>query len=357
MILKDLISFLKENSLEALKEQYYISAKQHNYYPNLYLLKYNQIDSDMSIPIVQTCRGIILDKDNNWNPVCFPYTKFFNIGEPNAAVVDWKTAKVYEKLDGSLCQLYFYDKQWHVATSGLPDALGQVNAERLTFKDLFWNVWHELGYELPEATNVCYFFELMTPDNRIVVNHKKNRLVLHGARDLLSLKEYDPQYWSNIHKWECVKTFPFANVEEVTESFKDMDPLEQEGYIVCDASFNRVKIKAPQYVTLHHAISNLTTRNLLNIVRTGELNEFIAYFPSIVEEHSVIAKRFSNLCLTAQEEYDKVKHIENQKEFALTIKDNKFASAMFAVRKKQFQTFREYFASITIEKLEDLIKE
>lgn len=42
--------------------------------------------------------------------VCRPFDKFFNSGEPDhkREPMDWATARVYEKLDGSLIKAYFY---------------------------------------------------------------------------------------------------------------------------------------------------------------------------------------------------------------------------------------------------------
>ncbi len=350
-----LIDFLRENSVEELQNRYSIQVKQHSKYPNLHLFKYNQIESDMSEPIVQLCRGVILDKDQFWLPVCFPYTKFFNAGEEKAADIDWKSARFYEKLDGSLCQLYYYDGKWNVATSGLPDAAGKVNAGFLTFEELFWKVWAELKYELPKITDYCYLFELMTPLNRVVVNHVENRIVLHGVRSLMTFKEHNPERFAADNKWECVKTYSFQNVDEILNSLAGIDPLKQEGYIVRDANFNRVKMKAPQYVALHHAIDGMTTRKLIEIVQLGELSEAITYFPALVEVHNDVAKRFSDLCNSAQEEYEKHKHIENKKEFALKVKDHRLSGALFAIHNKKFNTFQGYFSKITVEKLEELL--
>ena len=38
--------------------------------------------------------------------------------------INWKTARVYEKIDGSLMTLYFYDNKWIISSSGKPDADG-----------------------------------------------------------------------------------------------------------------------------------------------------------------------------------------------------------------------------------------
>ena len=71
---------------------------------NLVMLKYSQVDSDFSLPIVCECRGLILNEDTN-EIVSFPFTKFFNFGETNAAEIDWSTARCGEKVDGSLIKI------------------------------------------------------------------------------------------------------------------------------------------------------------------------------------------------------------------------------------------------------------
>src|SRR6185312_8924249 len=113
--------------LERLNEAYGIDFNQHKTYPNLYSLKYNMIESPMGERIVQECRGIVLDAADNWNVVARPFDKFFNVGEGHAAKIDWNTAKVQEKLDGSLMIMYHYGDDWQVASSGTPDASGHAH--------------------------------------------------------------------------------------------------------------------------------------------------------------------------------------------------------------------------------------
>ena len=98
-------------------------------YPNLVLFKYDQVNSPMDNPVVQECRGIILDEADDWRVIARPFTKFYNYGEPNAASIDWTTARVQEKVDGSLCAFYHYKGDWHVATTGTPDA-GRARSQR-----------------------------------------------------------------------------------------------------------------------------------------------------------------------------------------------------------------------------------
>ena len=77
---------------------------------------------------------LILDR-GSWNVVAMPFKKFFNYGEKDADRIDWGSAKVYEKLDGSLLTLYFHSGEWHVALSKPPivyrsDGKLQVQSDR-----------------------------------------------------------------------------------------------------------------------------------------------------------------------------------------------------------------------------------
>lgn len=99
----ELQRLLRENDrywLEELtKPPYSLSIKNDG---NLYIFKYNQINSDFSNKIVQEARGIIFDKDDNWKCVCRAFDKFFNLGESNAHSINWMKATAQEKKDGCL---------------------------------------------------------------------------------------------------------------------------------------------------------------------------------------------------------------------------------------------------------------
>lgn len=105
------VAFLRENhpnGVEMLQKQFAIHCSRHKKRPSLILFKYDQLNSPMSHPIVQECRGIVLDESENWKIVVYPYSKFFNMKETaNAADIDWSSpVRAYEKIDGSLLTMY-----------------------------------------------------------------------------------------------------------------------------------------------------------------------------------------------------------------------------------------------------------
>lgn len=169
-----------------LLERFAIKTRRHTSHPNLVLYKYDQIASPFAEPIVRECRGIVLDESDGWRVVCRAFDKFFNHGEGHAAPIDWATARVQEKLDGSLATLYRHQGAWHVATTGTPDAVGEVNGFGVTFADYFWRTFNDAGGLLPTgpmAEDVCFSFELMGPINRIVVQHPEPWMRLLSVRD------------------------------------------------------------------------------------------------------------------------------------------------------------------------------
>jgi hypothetical protein len=349
------VQFVRTHGLPALTGQLHVIARRHGRFPNLVLLKYNQIESPLDHPVVQECRGLVLDCDDDFRVVSYPYDKFFNHGEPHAAAIDWPTARVLEKLDGSLMVLYPYRGEWHVASSGTPDASGAAHESGMTFAALFWQVWDALGYARPPLERwgqTCFMFELMTPHNRVIVPQSRSRIVLHGARDLTSFRELDPGPLSGQLGWECVASFPLGSVHDCLKAAEVMNPLECEGYVVRDDAFRRIKIKCPQYVALAHMKESMTVRRLLEIIRSNESDEFLSYFPEWRSPYERVRARFDELCSELLANFERIKHIPDQKAFAAEAAKARFSSPLFALRAGKCKTVREFLAQCTLPAVE-----
>lgn len=339
---------------EQLLSEYAIATKRHPKYPNLALFKYNQIASPFGDPIVRECRGIILDESRDWAVVSRAFDKFFNHGEGHAAQIDWSTAKVQEKCDGSLIVLYHYDGAWQVASSGLPDAGGNVYGFPRTFAELFLET---LGHSpesiiAPGYESMCFYFELMTPFNRIVVRHPEARVVLLGARHIPSGRELAPSAAAALVAGvEPVGEHPLQSFEDIAASFANVSPLEHEGYVVCDANFNRVKVKHPGYVALHHMKGGLSFKGLLQIARVGETSEVESAFPEFGEQLGEMRKRVDGLVSELTGAYSVLAGIENQKEFALLAQKSRMSAALFQLRAKKTPSIRQFVADVRLDAL------
>lgn len=243
-----------------------------------------------------------MDENREWAVVSHPFDKFFNAGEPNAALLDWSTARVVEKLDGSLMSLYFYDGAWQVASSGLPDARGPLGSRPdVTMAQVFWEVWRDLQLPLPPAEFAGYWFgfELMTPWNQVVVQHQAPAIVVIGARNPAGQEVWPAALPFD---WPRAASFPLASLEAVSLAAAQIPKARGEGFVVCDADFRRQKIKSPGYVALHHLRDRLSMPRLVELVRSGETGEFIAYFPDLAPHLTDICARYE--ALIAQTEAD-----------------------------------------------------
>jgi len=310
------LGLVREMTIDDFAKKYRIYVRQHQTYPNLYLFKYSNFVSFRRL-VVRESRGLILDSDHNWSVVSFPYIKFFNYGEKYASTIDWSTASVYEKLDGSLATLYYYEGEWWVSSSGVPDATGRLQ-EKYIFHELFWEIWEKNEMTLPKDFDICFMFEMITIRNTIVVIPKEDKIILHGCRNIKTLKEDFPEPYAKKYGWECVKSYSLNSIEEILLVCKKINPLEGEGYVVRDNNFNRIKIKAPQYVALAHLsksdANGLNYKNMLQILLSNESSEFLSYYQDFENLYIAVNNQYKRLLKTLKEGYNSLtKTLEKMK--------------------------------------------
>lgn len=350
---------LIENGLNAAIEQYKLKVVRSQKNPNLILLKYNQIESPFAELVVQECRGLILDESLNWEVVSRSFDKFFNYGENYATKIEWKTAKVQEKLDGSLCVLYNYKGNWLVQTSGEPDAEGMVYGHDFTFATLFWKVFNQLNYKIPKTIvgqpteEFCLSFELTTKYNKVVIRHAEDNLVLIGIRNKKTGQEFSVELLKE--NFKVVKSFSLSSFSEIIKTFKTIDPLKQEGYVVVDENFNRNKLKHPGYVAIHRLKDGFGPRRLVEILLAGESSEFITYFPEWEEDFKKVENLLNSLCSELEFTYNKIKDIKEQKAFAIEAMKTRCGHALFALRTGKVTSIKEFLSNIHIHTVMQLL--
>lgn len=298
---------------------------------NLVMFKYDQIESDMSLPIVQECRGLILDFDTN-EIVSFPFKKFFNAGETNAAEIDWKSCYVTEKLDGSLIKLTRIGDNILWSTNGTIDAfkaplVEQIGCIAKSFGELAWYAILENYCKARDLSvsdcidpdivkdwlksiikpGYTYMFELTSPYNKVVVTWHKTELHFIGCRDNTTGQEifFGDHELSKI--FDTPKVFPLRSVDECVKAASELD-VNAEGYVVVDNKFNRVKIKSPTYVSLHHMRNNgvLSYERGLEIVRGNEIGEVLTYFPEFKEHLDAIKVKYDEYVASLEESASKL---------------------------------------------------
>lgn len=307
---------------------YCIKVRRDNGY---ILLKYSQFESDMTIPLVRECRGSIFYKNDNdkYECACYPFSKFGNVGENYVPDIDWESAVVEEKIDGSLTKLFYHNNRWNIATNGLPNAfLAEISDKDLSFGDLF----HEAlgGREQFKAfcshldPNETYMFELVSLASKLVVYYPETKLYYLGQRDMTTMQE-SKNYTGFMKDYGvlCPKVYNIGTLEGCLEYVKSMTRNE-EGFVVRDKNFNRMKIKSPEYLIAFHMDNNgvITTKRIVKMLKNETIDDFLAYCPEYKNDVQSILDKLHNIARILDEYWDMAsKHVETmtRKEFAMMV--------------------------------------
>jgi hypothetical protein len=357
-------NYIKEHGFDKAVKKFQLKVRE---YEHKVLLKYDQLSAPtlMANIEVQECRGIILEK-GTWNVMSLAFTKFFNSEEGNAHKVDWNTAHVLEKLDGTLIQVYYdwHDKTWYAGTTGTAEGEGEVNNKMgTTFNSLFWDTVTK-----QYALNPCmldkdhvYVFELTTPYNIVVKPHGESSATLLTVRNRVTLKEVA---WKDLEmiaislRVPLVKRFDLnaKDVGALLRTFEGMS-WSEEGYVVVDANFNRIKIKNPAYVAVHHLKGKTAEHNIITIVKSNEIEEFASTFPERKDELLRLKENYDKLTVKLNDVWVE---LSARKPKNITKEEKKrYAAAVFEVcgkyDLKQFTGL--YFGLVDgkVESVEDFI--
>ena len=262
------------------------------------LLKYDQVFSDFAEPIVKECRGLILGP--RCEVVCLPFYKFFNYAEAYADPIDWATARVQQKIDGSILKLWHYEGRWHLSTNGnidayktrLPDHLDHTDTPYSNFGELFEAAenYRDLDYARLDA-NCTYMFELTSPYNKVVIAYPTTHITHIGTRNNRTGQELEVDI--GVDK---PRQYPIGTLSDCVKAAHDL-PADAEGFVVVDAAWHRVKVKNPIYLQMHRLLGNeaITAKNALTIIRDNEQGEFLSYFPEYKPLFDDIEARLNDL--------------------------------------------------------------
>lgn len=193
------------------------------------------------------CRGLVLNVKTG-EVLARPYPKFFNYEEHIA--YGWKipdeTPRISEKLDGSLGILvYVNDKPW-IATRG---SFMSDQAKWAT-KHFRQNYAH-----LKFDRELTYLFEIIYPENRVVVQYPFSDLVLLGAIRTKTGEDVDV----NIPEMRMAERTVTTDIT----ALKKMETPNSEGFVIYFPKANvRMKVKFSEYLRLHRIMTGINQREL-----------------------------------------------------------------------------------------------
>ena len=299
-----------ENWEELLtQEPYFIKIKEDGPY---IIFNYDQIRSDFNNLLVREARGIIFRKGKWDYPVCWAFNKFGNYGEGWVKDIDWDTAFVSEKVDGSLIKVW-WDGAWNISTNGTIDAFkAEIGDCRMpNFGEYFVEALHKYFTSCVSFFSVLdsdrtYMFELVGPYNRVVIPYEEPALYFLGARNKYTGEEFNcsPLVAGalDMGRFKLPKQYPLTSVNDCVKLAETFS-WDQEGFVACDAQFNRVKIKSPAYVMAHFVRNNnvINRRHLIDVILINEVEEFLCYAADYKEELEKVQNLMKAFCKVGDE--------------------------------------------------------
>lgn len=323
------------NPLEFLKNNYGVEHKFNND-KSLVILDYNQIECEKAgkktHPVVCECRGLVLE-NNTWELVSRAFSRFFNI-EEHSGEFDWSgPIECTTKHDGSLIKISNYNNSWLISTR-FSFGEGEVNNSGFTWRDLV--LAHiDLTKLNPSFT---YVGELCGPYNRVVRNYPPSFFLLSVFNGEI---EFD--YWAWTYEANRIgcKFTESHEVKSKTQLLSLLDEIVKnepdfEGLVAKDCHGNRVKVKHPNYIRLHHMVANGNIANpkyLVPILMSGERDEVLSYFKWLEPYANEYQAKIDGAWKEIDILWNKTKNIDNQKDFALSIKNSKYSSILFNSKK------------------------
>lgn len=283
-----------------------------------------------------SCRGMVIDADGNI--LARPFQKFKNYEEHDPNEIDLnKPFEIYEKLDGSLIIAFYYEvkRKWELCSRG-----SFISEQCLEARNLIGNKTEKLekGY--------TYLFEVIYPENRIVVNYGDRReLVLLGkvhtpTGEEVSHTELKIDY-SDL--FTVVELFDMGEITDLNQ-LKELDEENQEGFVIRFADGFRVKVKFSEYVRLHGILTNVSNLTVWEHLKNGyDFDELLDRVPDefydwLKKTVNVLQVRYNDIERLALKEFIRIYHVNEITErslFAEQAKLSEYRSILFKLYDKR----------------------
>lgn len=307
------------NLLFRYKQEGFLKCSKHHDW-DLFLWNYTDLATirDKWDDITMSCRGLVTDGCGNI--VARAFSKFFNFNEKNAYRPNLgEEYDVLEKIDGSMILFFKYKDLWMTCTRGsfkseqCIKAVSMLSVEQLSELD----------------GNYTYVFEVVYPQNRVVVNYGKREELVYLAtfcnKDGEERNDVDLMNKIGINSVPVKGTKVFHSMKDIN-LLRDMNLPNEEGYVLhFKNSHARVKVKFPTYVDLHRVVCGLNENTVKEWFSKGcVLEEKLDGIPDEVHEFvksiwGSLKKDFDETLSCAKTQFSHF-YDENRKEFIKKIK-------------------------------------
>lgn len=285
------------------------------------------------------CRGMVVDI--NGNILARPFQKFKNYEEHDPSEIDLsQDFDVFEKMDGSLIILFYYEPKmlWIVASRGSFISEQSMVARRMidSKKDVL----------LKLNVKCTYLFEIIYPENRIVVNYGDTRdlVLLTRIETNNGFELLHEDLVGNYSKYfTIVKKHKIENVKDLNE-LKALEEENREGFVIRFFSGFRVKVKFSEYVRLHGILTNVSNLNVWEHLRNNyDFDELFDRVPDefydwLTKTINKLQDKYNEVERLSLLEFVRIYHINNmtsRTEFAEQAKQSNYRAILFKLYDKR----------------------
>ena len=253
------------------------------------------------------CRGIIVDENDNI--ISRPFKKFFNYEEydDNNWIDDLAhdfNPEIYEKLDGTLGILYWYNDVPYIATKGSFNSDQALHATNLLHTK-YRHTWDKL------LRTKTYLFEIIYPEDFHIVSYPDvDDIFLLAIISTNCNYEYPIEiakdYFPIAKKYYCND---WKNIRNI------VDGTNREGFVVRIGP-HRFKMKYENYVKLHMEKYSFSDKKLFELVKNNDADS-INHIMTLFEDEDRV--HIQNSINAYRNEYNKIHQIckdEFKNEFA-----------------------------------------
>ena len=298
-------------------------------------------------------RSLIVDKEGNVLSSGFP--KFFNYGEKPDCSPDpenFKDWRYEDKIDGSLLIADFVNDIFSMRTRGTFSYTSQENAKDF---ELLPSKYPKVVEFLKQNQHLSLLFEIVTPNNVIVVRPQQIEFYLIGAINKNGMVVVSPQGLTDI--WRKIGPIPFPqsynfldtnNLSKIAETIKDWKG--KEGIVVSyNDGQNRIKLKSDWYIFCHRVKSQLNSEaNLIEYYVDNEMPAQDDFYKKIETEFDY------EIAIQLKEQIEKIsdageaakKYIDNMLEMIHDIRKVQTRKEQAEMIKRHYQENASYAFSI-----------